>query len=140
MDDFAHNPAKIAASIRACQPMVETGGKVLAWFQPHGFGPTRFLRKELVEETQAALRPEDKMFMSEIYYAGGTVTRDISAADLIQDLQNLNVQAAFVEQRSDCFQAMLQASQPGDVLLLMGARDPSLADFSRNCWEELSAL
>ena len=44
IDDYAHNPAKCAASIKACQPLAE---KVVAWFQPHGYGPTRFLRKDL---------------------------------------------------------------------------------------------
>ncbi|MBL7728479.1 MAG: UDP-N-acetylmuramate--alanine ligase, partial [Dinghuibacter sp.] len=41
IDDYAHNPVKCAASIAACQPVAE---KVVAWFQPHGYGPTKFLR------------------------------------------------------------------------------------------------
>ncbi|GBL35536.1 UDP-N-acetylmuramate--L-alanine ligase [Filimonas sp.] len=90
IDDYAHNPAKIAASIKACQPVAE---KLVAWFQPHGYGPTRFIRKELVEEIKASLRPQDEIWMSEIYYAGGTAVKDISAADIIHDLTQQGVQA-----------------------------------------------
>ena len=44
IDDFAHNPDKIAASLAAARARAD---KVLAVFQPHGFGPTRFLRDDL---------------------------------------------------------------------------------------------
>ncbi|WOC52253.1 hypothetical protein BPO_1606 [Bergeyella porcorum] len=76
IDDYAHNPAKCAASIRACQPLAK---KVVAWFQPHGYKPTKFLRADFVEEISQALRPQDEIWMSEIFYAGGTVEKDISA-------------------------------------------------------------
>ena len=45
IDDFAHNPVKCAAAIQACQPIAP---KVIAWFQPHGYGPTKFLRNDFV--------------------------------------------------------------------------------------------
>jgi UDP-N-acetylmuramate--alanine ligase len=126
IDDYAHNPAKVAAAIRSCQ---FENRRVLAWFQPHGFGPTRFLRKDFVEEICNALRPQDQIFFSEIYYAGGTVVRDISANDLIQDMKTIGAQAHFYENRADFAQAIVQMAQPTDVILLMGARDPSLEQF-----------
>src|SRR5690606_1865185 len=57
IDDFAHNPVKCAAAIRACQPIA---AKLIAWLQPHGYGPTKFLRKDFVEEIGSALRPGDE--------------------------------------------------------------------------------
>lgn len=134
IDDYAHNPAKIAASIRACQPVAH---KLVAWFQPHGYGPTRFVRKELVEEIAATLRPQDEMWMSEIYYAGGTAVKDISAADLIHDLQALKINAHFVEDRLKLFENLLPTLEENTVLLLMGARDPSLEKFSKQVYEML---
>ena len=50
IDDYAHNPVKCAASIAACQPIAP---KVVAWFQPHGYGPTSFLRNDFVKEIAA---------------------------------------------------------------------------------------
>jgi UDP-N-acetylmuramate--alanine ligase len=90
IDDYAHNPAKCAASIAACQYIAP---KVVAWFQPHGYGPTRFLRNDFVKEIAAVLRPADEIWMSEIYYAGGTAVKDISAKDLINDIKDLGCNA-----------------------------------------------
>lgn len=136
IDDYAHNPAKIAASIKACQPLKK---KLIAWFQPHGFGPTKFIRKELVEEITEALRTEDEIWMSEIYYAGGTVTKDISAGDVIEDLVQKKCNAFFVPDRNDLVKTLLPHIIPKDtVILLMGARDPGLEHFAGEVVKELS--
>ena len=134
IDDYAHNPAKCAASIQACQYI---SPKVIAWFQPHGYAPTRFLRKDFVEEIAAALRPIDEIWMSEIFYAGGTATKDISASDLINDLKDLNKNAFFVEDRNKLLEEVRSHFSDDCVLLLMGARDPSLEKFAKQVWNEL---
>lgn len=135
VDDFAHNPVKCAAAIRSCQPVTE---KVVAWFQPHGYTPTRFLRADFVKEISEALRAQDEIWMSEIFYAGGTTTKDISARDLINDLKALGKNAYFVEDRNELLKHLRPHLASGNVLLLMGARDPSLEQFSRDVFEGLT--
>lgn len=151
VDDFAHNPAKISASIKSAQGF--TSGRVLAWFQPHGFGPTRFLRKDLVEFINKALRnpgdvsgvnpiadgANDRMYFSEIYYAGGTVVRDISSGDLVNDLVNKHSEAFYIANRDECAKVMVADAKPGDTILLMGARDPSLEKFAQSVQKLLEA-
>ncbi|HYM93829.1 MAG TPA: Mur ligase domain-containing protein, partial [Chitinophagaceae bacterium] len=134
IDDFAHNPVKCAAAIRACQPVAQ---KIIAWFQPHGYGPTRFLRNDFVKEIAAALRPQDEIWMSEIFYAGGTAEKNISAGDLINDLKALGKNAFFVENRNDLLSEVRPHFTTNCVLLLMGARDPSLEEFAKQIWEDL---
>lgn len=134
IDDYAHNPAKCAASIKACQPVAD---KVIAWFQPHGYGPTRFLKNDFVKEIAAALRPADEIWMSEIFYAGGTAVKDISSNDLINDLKALNCNAFFVENRTDFPASVKSHLSQNCVLLLMGARDPGLEEFSKYVWDNL---
>jgi len=134
IDDYAHNPAKCAASIAACQPIAP---KVVAWFQPHGYGPTRFLRHDFVEEIGRVLRPGDEIWMSEIFYAGGTAEKNISANDLIQELQERGASAFFIEDRNAFVPAVRAHLTENCVLLLMGARDPSLEVFAQKVWEEL---
>lgn len=134
IDDYAHNPAKCAASIKACKPIAE---KLIAWFQPHGYGPTKFLRNDFVNEIAAALRPQDEIWMSEIFYAGGTTVKDISANDLISDLKALHKNAFFVEHRDDFPKSIQSHLNKSCVVLLMGARDPGLADFACYVWENL---
>jgi UDP-N-acetylmuramate--alanine ligase len=134
IDDYAHNPAKVAAAIRSVQPLAK---KVIAWFQPHGYGPTRFLRNDFVKEISQALRPQDEIWMSEIYYAGGTTTKNISAGDLIHDLQLLGAKAFFVEDRNDLVNEIRPQLEKDSAIILMGARDPSLDEFARKVFEEL---
>lgn len=134
IDDYAHNPAKCAASISACQPVAP---KVIAWFQPHGYKPTRFLRDDFVKEIAAVLRSQDEIWMSEIFYAGGSAVKDISANDLIQDLVKLGKNAYFVEDRTKFVEKVRTHFTGNDVLLLMGARDPSLEKFAQEVFVEL---
>jgi UDP-N-acetylmuramate--alanine ligase len=134
IDDYAHNPVKCAAAISSCQPLA---GKVIAWFQPHGYGPTRFLRSDFVKEFAAVLRLDDEIWMSEIFYAGGTAVKDISANDLINDIKALGKKAFFVEDRNEFVETVRPHLAGNAVLLLMGARDPSLETFSKNVFETL---
>jgi UDP-N-acetylmuramate--alanine ligase len=134
VDDFAHNPVKCAAAINACQPVSE---KVVAWFQPHGYTPTKFLRKEFVSEIAHALREKDEIWMSEIFYAGGTAIKDISALDLINDIKGLGKNAYFVEDRNRFLEHARNHLNSGTTLLLMGARDPSLEQFSKDIFNQL---
>lgn len=134
IDDYAHNPAKCAASIKACQPLAK---KLIAWFQPHGYKPTKFLRNDFVEEISASLRPQDEIWMSEIFYAGGTAEKDISANDLVKDISAKGKIAFFVENRNDLLEKLKPKLQEGTVLLLMGARDPSLEEFCKDLFDKL---
>ena len=134
IDDYAHNPAKCAASIKACQPLAD---KVIAWFQPHGYKPTRFLKDDFIQEISEALRPQDEIYMSEIFYAGGTAVKDISANDLILGIKEMGKNAHFIEDRNDLLEALRSELKQGTVLLLMGARDPSLEEFCKNLYENL---
>jgi UDP-N-acetylmuramate--alanine ligase len=134
IDDYAHNPVKCAAAIEACQPVAP---KVIAWFQPHGYKPTKFLREDFVKEIAKALRPEDEIWMSEIFYAGGTAVKDISANDLINDLKAMGKNAFYVENRNDFLATARPHLTNNCVLLLMAARDPSLELFAKQTWQNL---
>ena len=109
----------------------------MAWFQPHGYGPTRFLRNDFVAEISTTLRPQDEIWMSEIFYAGGTAVKNISANDLIQDIRANNRNAYFIENRDQLVEAIKSHLDQESVLLLMGARDPSLDVFAKKVFNEL---
>ena len=128
IDDFGHNPAKVAASLRTAQVRAR---RVLAVFQPHGFAPTRFNRKEFVEAFSAGLRRQDRLWMLDIYYAGGTAAKDISSADLVDEIVARGAGAAFAPSREWLVARLAAEAQEGDLVLVMGARDPSLTDLAR---------
>ncbi len=134
IDDFAHNPAEVAAAIRACQ---QVGDRVFAWFQPHGFGPLRFMHEDLAEEVAATLRTKDEFILSDVYYAGGTVNKDISPVIVSDAIVNKNKTAVFLPDRSQLGVYLQYKADPGDVILLMGARDTTLSDFAGQILEAI---
>jgi UDP-N-acetylmuramate-alanine ligase len=128
VDDFAHNPAKVAAALATAR---ERSRRVLAFFQPHGFAPMRFMRAELVAAFASGQRPQDRLYLPEIFYTGGTAVRDLSSRDLCLDVIALGGRAEFLGTR-DAFPAIVrQSAGAGDCILIMGARDPSLGPFAR---------
>ena len=129
IDDFAHNPAKVRAAIDAVR--LRKPGRILAVYQPHGFGPTRFLRHELVEAFATAFHGDDRLWLLDIFYAGGTATRDIASADLVVDLIRLGVAAEVAPSREELVERIARTARPGDLVLVMGARDPSLPELAR---------
>ncbi len=134
IDDFAHNPVKIAAAIRANQP---ENGRLFACFQPHGYAPTRFLRNEFVEEITNSLRADDEILMPEIYYAGGTANKNISANDLIIEIKENGKNAHFFEDRLNIIPYLKAKIKANDIILITGARDPSLDEFARKVFEQI---
>ena len=123
VDDFAHNPAKITAAVSAARGL---SGRIIAVYQPHGFGPTRFLKDEYVATFRAVFRHDDSLYLLPIYYAGGTAQRDISSEDIIRDLGPILFNAHAVINRDDLLARLKGDVRPGDCVLVMGARDPSL--------------
>jgi UDP-N-acetylmuramate--alanine ligase len=127
VDDFAHNPAKLEAALRTAQARSR---RVLAVFQPHGFGPLRFLRADFVESFVRVLRPQDKLWFLDVFFAGGTVTRDISSVEVVAEIAAQGAAAAYAPSRDSMITSLVGLAQEGDLVLVMGARDPSLSDLA----------
>lgn len=128
IDDFAHNPDKLAASLSALK---YNPGRLLIMYQPHGFKPTQMLREGLVDSLVNGMGDEDIVFMPEIYYAGGTVDKVISAGDLADDINAGGKKAVFTEKRSEITPLIKAEMRRGDRIVIMGARDDTLTDFCR---------
>jgi UDP-N-acetylmuramate-alanine ligase len=128
VDDFAHNADKIAAAIRTAKLRSR---RVLAIYQPHGYGPTRFLRRDFVTTFARELGPDDRLWMLEVFYAGGTATRDFSAADIVAEIGARGIHAEFSPSREWLGERIAREARPGDLVLVMGARDPSLTALAR---------
>lgn len=127
VDDYAHNAEKIRAALTAAQL---GASRVLAVFQPHGFGPARFLRPELRDLLPRWLRPQDRFCYAEIFYAGGTVARDLSSLDLARDLPS-GLGCTYAADHAAVVRWVMEEARPGDTVLIMGARDPELPRLAR---------
>ena len=134
-DDFAHNPVKILAAIEALRP----SGALWIYYQPHGYGPTRFFRDELIEAFRAALRPGDRLLLAPIYDAGGTADRSIRSEDIAALLRARGASAEVVPTREGATRAIAAGARPGDRVVVMGARDDTLPLFARSLLASLRA-
>ena len=132
VDDFAHNPAKIAAVVRAARGISE---RIIAVYQPHGFGPTRFLKDEYITTFRTAFQKNDSLYLLPVYYAGGTAQKDISSEDIINGLGPVSFHARAVTSRDELLARLKEDAKSEDCVLLMGARDPSLTALARKIVE-----
>lgn len=136
IDDFGHNPDKIAATLRTVN---QFPGRVLVMFQPHGFGPLRNMRREFAACFAENLDAEDILLMPEPAYFGGTVDRSVGSQDLAADIKTLGRHAEALGDRAACGARLLELAEPGDRILVMGARDDTLTTFAQDLLRQLKA-
>lgn len=137
VDDFAHNPEKIKAAVNAARNL---SSRVIAIYQPHGFGPTRFLKDDYIEAFRSVFKKGDILYLLPIYYAGGTAQKDISSDILINALGDISFTACAPQTRDELIKLVKQNASENDCVLLMGARDPSLAAFARTITDQLGGI
>lgn len=127
-DDYAHNPEKIKATLLSLK---SDKNRLFAIYQPHGFTPTKLMKNNLIQTLTDTLDNHTTFIMPDIYYVGGTVDQDISSNDIIQPLKLSGKTAEYLPSRSDILTYLSLHIQPGDTVVVMGARDDSLSDFSQ---------
>ena len=127
VDDFAHNPDKISATLETLHAFP---GRLLLMFQPHGYGPIRLMKDSLVDCFASGLRDEDVLVMPEPVYFGGTVNQSIGSHDLVREIQRSGRKAFAFPDRGACGDMLVRLARPGDRIVVMGARDDSLSQFA----------
>lgn len=129
IDDFAHNPDKIKASLSCLN---EFSGRLLVMFQMHGYGPFRLMREELRDAFVVGLKSGDKLYMPDVLYMGGTVDKSYTSQDFILECQSKGLSAIYAPTRDEIGQMMAAEAQSGDRIVIMGARDDTLTDFAKS--------
>ncbi len=131
IDDFGHNPDKIAATLSALHPFP---GRLLIYFQPHGYGPLKQMGRELADSFIANLKPNDRLLISDPAYFGGTVDRTVGADALVAMVGS---QAEYIPDREACGTRLIDLAKPGDRIVVMGARDDTLSQFAQSLLDRL---
>ncbi len=117
VDDYAHNPVKVAAVLRAareCWP----GRRVVALFQPHRYTRTRTTHGQFAD----AFRDADEVVVTEIYPADEEPIPGVSAA-LIVDAVRRRRPVEFVPSAEEAAEQLARRARPGDLVLTLGAGD-----------------
>lgn len=134
IDDFGHNPEKCAATLRTLKA---TPGRVIAFFQPHGYGPLKQMGHELAKTFARELDEEDVTIMCDPVYFGGTVDRSEGTERIIKLVGEHGGTAEHIPDRTACGDRMVELAQPGDRIVIMGARDDTLSAFAKSVFERL---
>ncbi|MBB4154946.1 UDP-N-acetylmuramate--alanine ligase [Sphingomonas jinjuensis] len=134
IDDFGHNPDKIAATLDTLHAFP---GRLLILFQPHGYGPLKVMRHELVDSLAARLATGDVLVLPDPVYLGGTVSREVTSADIVADLRARGADARHIADRAAAADALLAEARAGDRVILMGARDDTLSVLAADMLQRL---
>lgn len=127
IDDFAHNPDKIAATLKTLHAF---DGRLLILFQPHGFGPLKLMKSEFIDGFAGLMREDDVLLMPEPVYYGGTTDRSVGSEDIASGVRAAGRQAEALATRADCGDRVVAIAKPGDRIIVMGARDDTLSTFA----------
>jgi len=135
IDDFAHNPDKIAATLATLRAHP---GRLLIMFQPHGYGPLTKMGEELAEAIAGGMAPDDRLYLPDPVYQGGTVERTRGSDWLVDQVKERGREAEHIAERASIGEALVAEAKAGDRILIMGARDDTLIDFAQGLVEQIA--
>ncbi len=116
VDDYAHHPTEIRATLQAARVRYPER-RIWAVWQPHTYTRT----KTLFDDFAAAFDDADGVLVTEVYRAREPVDADFSAAQVVAAMQHAN--AHFTPALDDATNYLLAHLRPGDVVLVLSAGD-----------------
>lgn len=135
IDDFGHNPDKVSATLATLKAHP---GRVLAFFQPHGYGPLRQMGAELAAVFGRMLEPQDVTILCDPVYFGGTVDRSEGSERIVELIRAAGGTAEYLASRAACGRRLAEMARPGDRIVVMGARDDTLSTFAGEILQSLT--
>ncbi|MBO4288423.1 MAG: hypothetical protein J5985_09715 [Kiritimatiellae bacterium] len=125
VDDYAHNPEKLAAAWTTLQQEAPDG--VVGVWRPHGYGPLRKMMDGLAAMFTRVLRPCDTLLLLPVYDAGGTADRSVESGTLAEQISGKTSGTVLcVPDIASAETEMRSRAKQGRALVTLGARDPDL--------------
>ncbi len=115
LDDYAHHPQEITATLRAAAHYPHK--KLYVVFQPHTYTRT----KALLDDFAEALKAADQTILADIYAAREKNTIGISSRDVADLINEKGGNAVYLPTFEEIEKYVLEKVQPGDLLITMGA-------------------
>jgi UDP-N-acetylmuramate--alanine ligase len=130
IDDYAHHPAEIEATIKAAHSLAPQ--RLLVAFQPHRYTRTRQLLKQFARCFQGA----DLLWVTDIYSANEAEIPGINSVKLVETIRQESQLVEYAPTPDHLRTAVRTAMQPGDVVLFLGAGD--ITNVARQLAADLS--
>lgn len=118
VDDYAHHPTEVSATIAAAREAVPDRRLVVA-FQPHLFSRTR----DFAAEFARTLAAVDLLFLCDVYAAREQPIAGVTSALIARELDAVGRPPVWTGARSELAPALAEAARPGDLVIVMGAGD-----------------
>jgi UDP-N-acetylmuramate--alanine ligase len=134
IDDFAHNPDKISATVAALRAQP---GRLLIMFQPHGYGPLTKMGEPLAESLADGMTEDDRLYLPDPVYQGGTVDKSRGSDWLAAEVERHGKHASHIPGRAKIGDTLIAEARPSDRILIMGARDDTLIEFAQDLVKRL---
>jgi UDP-N-acetylmuramate--alanine ligase len=125
VDDYAHHPTELSATLEAARATMPLGGRVIAVFQPHRYSRTRKLYREFGEAFASA----DAVLVTEVYGAGEMPQPGVNGKLVVDALceTRKHPEVYYIPQQHEIPRVLRAVSERGDVVLTLGAGDISRA-------------
>ncbi len=118
VDDYAHHPTEIAATLKAARETKPN--KVVCIFQPHRYSRTQLLLKEF----GGAFKNADMLILTDVYSAGEEKIAGVSGESILQEvLSTTNQAVSYIPKRENIAAAIKDQLTAGDLVITMGAGD-----------------
>ena len=134
-DDYAHNVSKIKSCLKAAREARGTEtAKVFLIFQPHGFGPLKIMEQQLLTMLHNELKENEYCYFLPVYYAGGTTSFKPTSEEIVNNYRTntANAKKIYYTATRDEVKLLLDCnSSKNDIVVIAGARDNSLATWSK---------
>ncbi len=117
IDDYAHHPSEISATLAAARLQARPGQRVVAIFQPHRYSRTLTFLEEFAQSFAHA----DLVVLSDIYSAGEPDLGQISGEQLAVEIAKQHPQVVYQHTLPLMSEFLLQTLRPGDLALFLGA-------------------
>jgi len=123
VDDYAHHPTELSATLEAARSTVGEGGRVIAVFQPHRYSRTRALYREFGDAFGAA----DAVVITEVYGAGEMPQPGVNGKLIVDAICETrgHPEVFYLPQQGAIPRVLSEVAEPGDLVLTLGAGDIS---------------
>src|ERR687898_637705 len=125
VDDYAHHPTELSATLDAARSIVSVGERVIAVFQPHRYSRTRALYREFGKSFSSA----DAVLITEVYGAGEMPQPGVNGKLIVDAICETpgHPEVYYIPQQDAIPAVLRNVSRRGDLVLTLGAGDISKA-------------
>jgi UDP-N-acetylmuramate--alanine ligase len=118
IDDYAHHPTEIKATLQAARRAWDSERRIIAIFQPHRYSRTFHLAHQFKD----AFADADVVILTDIYSAGETPIPNVDGKMILTEVEKTK-KAIYIPRKENIAEQLVKMLKPQDAVIIMGAGD-----------------